>query len=50
MILDKAENKFQSPSVAVVMGKTQGIAIEQLIGELRLNLTQPECSHGRRNT
>lgn len=49
LTLSEAENKLQSPPVAADRVKTQAIEIDQLVGGLCLNLTQPECSDGGRN-
>lgn len=43
------KSNHQSPSLARAQTKVDGVSTEHLLGTLRLNLTQPECSDGGRN-
>jgi hypothetical protein len=43
----KSDN--QSSSLADTHGKIADVEVRNLLGTLRLNLTQPECSDGSQN-
>lgn len=48
-IPDMQKAQQMPPPLGSTTTKAQGVSVGHLLGTLRLNLTQPECSDGRGN-